>query len=435
MSVSEITHVHRGNLQNSELRGGAIDIPRAGSLKAPWALHVAGWVLGKDVKVEAVEMLCEGVVLSQAGVRLQRPDVAAVHKLAVTEKVGFSCAISLAGLPGEFEIHLNARLADGSRAPFGVIRGRRPRLQPGAQLAIQPLMVTGMRGRIGRTWLMHVLAQHPNVVAYREYPYETYSASYWMHMLRVLSAPANHEESSPPDRFQTNSFFIGAHPYNYVSLKRWEREKGLETWFSEDYVSRLARFCQESIDGYYKQVGLSQGQPSPRYFAEKHHHGHVWRCLWELYPHSREILLLRDLRDVICSVFAFNAKRGFVSFGRDKFNSDVEYIRHLRAEAQRLATTWKEVKDKSLLIKYEDLIKTPTETMQRIFRYLDLPAEKAAVDTTLDRAARTMPELSQHRTTKNATESVGRWQRDLSPELRAVCNEELREVLREFEYV
>ena len=37
----------------------------------------------------------------------------------------------------------------------------------------------------------------------------------------------------------------------------------------------------------------------------------------QLYPRAREIFLVRDPRDTLASMLAFNARRGFVDFGRD----------------------------------------------------------------------------------------------------------------------
>ena len=38
--------------------------------------------------------------------------------------------------------------------------------------------------------------------------------------------------------------------------------------------------------------------------------------MWELYPRAREVILVRDFRDMVSSMFAFNAKRGFQGFRR-----------------------------------------------------------------------------------------------------------------------
>jgi len=48
---------------------------------------------------------------------------------------------------------------------------------------------------------MRVLSFHPENVIRDIYPYETRSASYWMHMFHVLSQPANYRQSANPDNF------------------------------------------------------------------------------------------------------------------------------------------------------------------------------------------------------------------------------------------
>jgi hypothetical protein len=42
----------------------------------------------------------------------------------------------------------------------------------------------------------------------------------------------------------------------------------------------------------------------------------VPRIARDLYPRANEIFLVRDFRDLICLVLAFNEKRGTVEFGR-----------------------------------------------------------------------------------------------------------------------
>jgi hypothetical protein len=63
-----------------------------------------------------------------------------------------------------------------------------------------------------------------------------------------------------------------------------------------------------------------------------------------------------------------------------------------------------------------------------------LPADGAQIDEMIALAAVDTPELQQHRTTPSLMDSVGRWRRDLSPELLAICREAFGEALADFGY-
>ncbi len=46
----------------------------------------------------------------------------------------------------------------------------------------------------------------------------------------------------------------------------------------------------------------------------------------EVYPRAQEVILVRDFRDMVASILAYNAKRGYTAFGREHVDNDEEYI-------------------------------------------------------------------------------------------------------------
>jgi hypothetical protein len=436
MGLVDITEVSRSAPCPGSLLGFAIDGPVVGSQSNTWSIPIVGWVLGREVAVTAVEFIIQDIGLRTAPLGLPRPGVATAHKTPDAGKCGFSAVVGLVGLPWQFEIQLRACLKGGGRAHFGTIRGRREKLRSDFKLALDPLMVTSILGRTGRTWLMHLLAQHPQIVANREYPYETLAANYWLHQLKVSTEPANPRQSSQPDAFLGNPWFIGAHPFNNVSVtsNTPPTKRALAQWFGRSYIEQMAAFSQASIEGYYKLIAAGQGQTKPQYFAEKYHPWHIPRIVWDLYPKAREVFLIRDFRDIVCSVMAFNAKRGFASFGRERVTNDADYIRGLRVGTLHLYRSWLERRERALFIRYEDVVLRPLESLKRILEYLDLNASTTTINDIIESASLTMPELEKHRTSRSPAESIARWRRDLSPELKRVCDETFGEVLREFGY-
>jgi len=205
-------------------------------------------------------------------------------------------------------------------------------------------------------------------------------------------------------------------------------------WLGGEFVERMASFAVKSIDDFYGIVAKEQGQDRALYFAEKTLPDHLPSVTLEIYPEGKEVFLIRDPRDILCSVLAFNEKRGYVTFGREQVESDTEFVQVLADHIVRLASAWNERRDRSILIRYEDLIVDPMTTLTGLLRYAGLDADPKLLATMVERASLDTPELSDHRTASDAAASVGRWRHELSPELRNVCAVAFEDLLDEFGY-
>jgi hypothetical protein len=152
----------------------------------------------------------------------------------------------------------------------------------------------------------------------------------------------------------------------------------------------------------------------------------------ELYPHAREVFLVRDFRDMVASIFAFNEKRGFEGFGRHRSASDVDYVTDRVAEsAAELVRAWRARGEGAFLLRYEDVITRPAAAIEGLLDYLGLDSGAdavAAMEATL-----AAPESEVHRTT-TAEQSIGRWRHDLTPEVQEACEAALAGPLAEFGY-
>ena len=362
------------------------------------------------------------------GTEVERTTFAAVHSGAPAAS-GFWSLCGTLPLEREFRLDVRAVLADGTRAAVGSITGRREPIRTSFQPKLQPLLVTSL-GRTGTTLLMSLLAAHPAVVAHRTYPYEIFPARYWLHVLRVLAEPADYTHSSHPSSFAEDIWRVGYNPFHTAPATHAPE---LTDLFGRSYVERLARFCQESIDDFYRTTASLQEQPDAELFVEKFQPDALPRIAWDLYPEMKEIVLVRDFRDLICSVFAFNEKRGTVDFGRDGFRSDAEYARYVASRSRQLLDAWKSRRDRAELVRYEDLAAEPVATLKRILAYLGLEQDAAILER-MRTAAFDHPGASSHRTTADVEDSIGRWKRDLPPALRQVVGESLDPVLAELGY-
>src|SRR5215469_14839242 len=165
MALVEILDVQQRNLDRERLRGFHLDLPTGATGNDSYAIHVAGWALGRTHPVLVIELLHEEVLVRDNPLCMQRPGVTAKFPEAPKdEKCGFYMSLGTLGLRAEFELQVDAVLGDRSRVTLGTIRGRQQALNSGFTPKLQPLMITSM-GRTGTTLLMRLLAEHPQIVA------------------------------------------------------------------------------------------------------------------------------------------------------------------------------------------------------------------------------------------------------------------------------
>jgi hypothetical protein len=355
-----------------------------------------------------------------------RPDVVEEHPgPAWSRTSGFFAPLSGLRLEPEFEVDVEVEMDDGTRARLATITGRRAPLRTGLETRIQPIGLTAL-GRTGSTAVTRLLASHPEIAAYRPFEYEPRVVTYWIDLLEDLSEPAAFRRQITPNGPLTDNWWVGAR----APFPRRVKDD-IQGWLGGDGVEVLAAFCQSRIDGFYERVAELGDQPGAGFFVEKLG-PRTGTLLREIYPRSREIFLVRDFRDVLASIFAFNEKRGFQGFGRDRAESDAEYVSEwLAASVTAFLHAWRTRSAGACLIRYEGLVREPRETLERVLRHLELEATPPTVDAML--ASLAAPEAEAHRTT-GAEHSIGRWQRDLSDEVREACETALGPALGEFGY-
>jgi hypothetical protein len=277
---------------------------------------------------------------------------------------------------------------------------------PAAQGPRQPILVS-TTGRSGSTLLMGVLAAHPGIVVADRRPFEIEMLCYYGFALRTLVAPGDHLRSLRPDMItaRENRFGIGFNPYTYPLYREAFAQPSLfDRFCNEQLPSRLQPALRDIITDYYAAVAEDQGKRDATRFAEK--------CLPEpearqgaryLFGAVKEIVLLRDLRDVLCS---------FVSSSNPDLNTTIDA---LAGSARRFLQIREEADQSVLFLRYEDLVRSPAATLERLFSFLELPPvtdlEATGVGTL----------FAGHATSRTAADSIGRWRRDLTEAVLAKC--------------
>jgi hypothetical protein len=416
---------------SAPLWGSHIDLPHSGSQTQEYAISLEGWAVGRFSPAVAVELVNENVMFRRIPINISRPDVVAQYPTLTSDlDCGFRAKVNVLGLTPEFELFARVVLQDGNRIPIGVIRARRQRVSTSFEPKLWPLMVTTY-GRTGSTWLMHLLGKHPSVITYRPFEFEPRVSSYWMQVLKTLSEPTSYFQTLATE-LNHDLWWLGD---NSALAELTVPDPQIQQWLGRSNIEASAAFCQERIEKFYEQVSSLQGRTDIRYFAEKYSPTRFDRTmLQEIYPKGREIMLIRDFRDMVCSILAYSAKQQHTSFGREQVESDEDFIWRIGSYAKNLLRDYTEWSAQLHLARYEDLVLRPVDTLRAILEYLKLDAAPSTVESMLQRASEKLSGQEQHRTSPDPQRSIGRWRHDLDPALQAVCQESFGDVLEEFGY-
>lgn len=172
----------------------------------------------------------------------------------------------------------------------------------------------------------------------------------------------------------------------------------------------IDRLAPALLSGMWDAVSdeIRRSTPTPRYYAEKLI-GNA-QVLFSSEIPLRVIDLVRDPRDVFCSIRAFT--EGGTGFGRTQGQTDEEFLEQMAAHHEQqlrdIADTPNTVK--RMFVRYEDLVTDFPAYADKLSNWLGvhLDAKQALAVTDGDQ---------RHRTTASAANSIGRWRRELAPAL------------------
>ena len=416
------------------IAGFDITYPEVGSCEPVYSLPLEGWVVPALAAPQTIRVESGHGPIAQAPVSIVRPDVGRLHPdLSWAGRAGFAIRLNALELPPRFRLTLSLLIEDGSRAELGTIEGERRPL-PVKDTIYQPLIVTTI-GRSGSTWLTWLLGRQPDIVDYRSFEYESKVAPYFAEVLRTLTRPLSYYQ---PIRGEIDhrGWWLGNEPSE--ALFWYSSHDSIDEWLGSDYVEDLIDFFTGRMDALFGHLAIATGKEHARYVIEKMPPSYFGqRMMAEMIPGTRELFLVRDFRDVAASIFAFGEKRGRRWFPGYQAESDEQVVREpLRNEIDRLLQSWRERRESAFLVRYEDLVLRPEETLSGVLSYLELDAVPVDVTRALADAARIDGDMhGAHITSPSAMGSIGRWQRDLTPDLQRACEEALGESLAAFGYV
>ncbi len=267
-----------------------------------------------------------------------------------------------------------------------------PGAQPGAGRLLRPVLVRMLEGRVGSTLLMRLLGTAREVTFDRVYPYEH---SYLTYLVRLTGQLAG----TPPERDGMLDLLYGSGPG--VGPLPFPPPEGLDT----------AELAAHALRGAWRGFsGSSHHDPHARYYAEKYWGDPASVTAAGLEPVL--IDLVRDPRDVIASIRAFNAKTGRQRFGRAESADDGEHLRRLvlgmRLRFAEFAAPAPDAVER-IELRYEELVGDLPAQAERLSTLLGVELDAAL-------ARSKAPEMAGHATSPTPEGSIGRWRQDLAPE-------------------
>jgi len=290
-----------------------------------------------------------------------------------------------------------------------------------------PILLTST-GRTGTTLLMSEFVHHPDIVVGDHFPYEIKQIAYHAAAFRALAADANRERSTTPETMLAPemSGIIGSNPYNSAGFFGLGGPHDLLRDFYQDTVpSGLAALFRGFILEFYDTLANAQGKRSAPYFCEK---GDIDDAAVQgarlFFDQVKDIVIVRDPRDLLCSAIAFWKLRPEAAMGM--LTTTIPRLARIARDA-RSARQRGETGSDTTVIRYEDLVREPVATRRALSDFLGLELVGHP-----DGGIGSIPES--HRTSRDPAASVGRWRNDLSPELIAACEATFEPYMRDFGY-
>jgi len=275
---------------------------------------------------------------------------------------------------------------------------------------LTPVLVSGY-GRSGTTALMALLATDPRVAFDRRYPFENRYLTYLVKFCLLTGRPPSvHLDSVQLSDYCDDRF--GSPPWSAQEPAARALMPSSSKYFNALWsaFSASARATNDRLTHYAEKV--------PDWLAA---------VIRDDVP-CRTINLVRDPRDVFLSARDFVRVRGAVGFGMGDGDSELDAARHTAhrwlsfAENARADRT----RADTIVLRYEDMVQEPGPSTARLSTFLGLRlvAEEAPSEY-----------LDSHRTSGDASASVGRWQREpLSDVVRTCLETQLRNRMLDYGY-
>jgi len=199
----------------------------------------------------------------------------------------------------------------------------------------------------------------------------------------------------------------------------------------QDINDIVGQMILSLLEKYRQQSGkmrVAEKSPNNVYFFEHLNH---------MFPDSPLVHVIRDGRDVVCSLLTMN---WFDSKTRQRlrYTTDArkaaEYWAHSVRAGQQAARLKPSVARRYIELRYEALVTDPAPTLRQLFDFLGEPWDPAALRYH-EQGRNLAGESSASQVSRELyTSAVGRWERDLKPEDKAAIKDVAGDLLIELGY-
>ncbi|MGH9106100.1 MAG: sulfotransferase [Acidimicrobiales bacterium] len=282
----------------------------------------------------------------------------------------------------------------------------------GSGQLLEPVLVRLIEGRSGSTLLMELLGTSPDVCFDRTYPYEHRYLTYLCRLLYPLSPSFPADPTwGQEELLHYGSTRIGPLPFTPLQ------------------VGTGLLHAQMVRHGWTAFSECLAATAQARYYAEKFWNTSTSDLAAAGIP-GRCIHLVRDPRDIVASIRAFDDKRGFYGFGRQSSEDEQSYLLRLCSSMKAQLSFFAEDRHNGMQIfplQYEELVGDLATVADRLSDWLAVPLDAAGAKASRSR-------LRQHVTSASPQKSVGRWHTDLPDWQLSLIDRELGPELRELGY-
>jgi LPS sulfotransferase NodH len=278
--------------------------------------------------------------------------------------------------------------------------------------------------RSGSTWLLRMLCELREVVGVDD-PHLGHHLGVWRPVPIAWATAARRPELTTLNE-----------------IKRGKEDYFFSDRYREAWLPPLRELVRARFGAHLDDAGAGAG-PAPRLIV-KEPGCHAAAELFELFPDSRLIFLLRDGRDVVDSWLDAHRKGSWaIEEGAFEVSPEgrlalVEWLASVwayRTRAVRSAFAQRPA-ERRVLVRYEDLLARPAAELARICSALGLETPTRELDAIVDRHAFANLDPGE-RGSLHAIRAAepGRWRRNLTPDEQAAMAEVMGAELEAFGYV
>ncbi|RXH16963.1 sulfotransferase [Bradyrhizobium guangzhouense] len=410
-----------------------IDGPKIGeSTEAP-CIELTGWAVHASQQFREIRAI--GKYVDVRAMRYPRPGVVSAFKdrFAVNEYCGFYVHLWACDIADDPHIEVQAITEDGATitiAQFEIDATRPSRSQfYSSETDVPAILIVSNVGRSGSSLLMGSLLKHPSVVGSR-------SPSYESHLIQGHVARLKLEimYTYPMVYFYRPWYNDDIRGMELYGITRSELPT-VQPFLINQHMENFSKL----VSSYARDV-LSTGNRTDVFVCEKATQPaqrDVARFLSWYWPRYREIVLVRDPRDLICSYVAFDAARGIEGrgFSEGLQTNPEAFFERIGRSYQELALRVSHSGPSLMVVTYESLILEPRTTMRRICDWLGIDNSHATMEALLNKSDLQFEMGAKHVTSGDPRETIGRWKRDLPQSYLPLIDKYVRDAATFFGYL